>query len=129
MFVANMKASVYPHGIDRWFFSPNAMTDSQFAFTSASLAGQRWGESDSWSKHNPSVGAMEDPYADVGFGPAHIHTRRFSDSGELMEHCLTHPALSSSATRVRSLPTAARAAVRARSQKSSTVAHINQESG
>ena len=76
-FVENMKNSVYPHGIDRWFFSSQAMTDDEFAFTSWSLAGQKWGDSDSWGKHNAAVGEVKDPPEREW---EHLHIRRFSES-------------------------------------------------
>jgi len=57
-----MEESTYPNGIDRWFFSQNWCEDHEFAYTSRSLAGQWFAESDSWGPNsNPSVGDMEEP--------------------------------------------------------------------
>ena len=57
----DMRESMYPHGFDRWIFSPNFCSNAECTFTSRSLAGQQYGQSDSWNKLNVSVGQVEDP--------------------------------------------------------------------
>ena len=75
-----MRESPYPHGFDRWIFSPNFCYDYQCAFTDHSLAGQLWGPSDSWGHGNSLVGEMRVPPEDYD-----IKIRRFSDTDFLRQ--------------------------------------------
>ena len=76
--VEKMLESMYPHGFDRWIFSQNFCADRDCCFTSRSLAGQQWGQSDSWQKLNIMVGEMEVP-------PEHevLRIRNFGESEHL----------------------------------------------
>ena len=59
---AEMRASPFPHGLDRWMFSDKWVPDEKWAYTSCSLAGQWHGESDSWGPGgNANVGFVEEP--------------------------------------------------------------------
>ena len=60
-----MSESTYPHGFDRWIFSPNFCTASELTFPNWSLAGQQQLQhSDSWGEHNPMVGEVDPPVND-----------------------------------------------------------------
>ena len=75
-----MRESPYPHGVDRWFFSPNFCPAEKLTFPNWSLAGQVWGQSDSWNKLNIQVGEIESPPDDWK-----LELRRFSESPDLLD--------------------------------------------
>ena len=68
-----------PYGLDMALFDPRLLSDREFAFTSASLAGQKPGQSDSWNSVNMKAGEMTEP------DMAKLHIRRFADSENLMQ--------------------------------------------
>ena len=72
-----MRESKFPHGFDRWIFSPNFCENSKCSFVNWSLAGQLYDQSDSWAD-NTNVGEVEQPRDDW-----RMAIRNFDESAEL----------------------------------------------
>ena len=71
-----MRESMFPRGLDRWFFASQWVEDERWAFTSRSLGGQWYGDSDSWGPGgNQNVGFVEEPPP-----KENIYIRRMSDA-------------------------------------------------